>query len=63
MLQVKFTVEETQAQFLSNFKAYGFNSYVLRGGCYQKLVDATDETITFTLKECVIDFDFFEIWE
>jgi hypothetical protein len=24
MLQAKFSVKETQAQFLSNFKAYGF---------------------------------------
>jgi uncharacterized metal-binding protein len=24
MLQAKFSVEETQAQFLNNFKAYGF---------------------------------------
>lgn len=24
MLQAKFSVEETQAQFLSNFKVYGF---------------------------------------
>jgi len=26
MLQAKFSVEETQAHFLSNFKAYGFKN-------------------------------------
>lgn len=30
--------------------------YVLREGRYQKLLDATDETVTFTLKECFFDF-------
>jgi Uma2 family endonuclease len=37
--------------------------YVLREGRYQKLLDATDETVTFTLKECVFDFDFSRIWD
>lgn len=30
--------------------------YVLREGRYQKLLDATDETVTFTLKECFLIF-------
>jgi Uma2 family endonuclease len=37
--------------------------YVLRDGRYVKLLDATDETVTFTLKECVVEFDFSGIWE
>ncbi|WP_446010048.1 Uma2 family endonuclease [Candidatus Electrothrix sp.] len=37
--------------------------YVLRDGRYVKLLDATDETVTFTLKGCVVDFDFSRIWE
>ena len=37
--------------------------YVLREGRYQKLLDATDETVSFTLKECVFDFDFSRIWD
>jgi len=37
--------------------------YIFREGRYQKLLDATDETVTFTLKECVVDFDFSRIWE
>ena len=37
--------------------------YVLRKGRYQKLLDATDEMVTFTLKECVFDFDFSRIWD
>ena len=36
--------------------------YVLRDGRYVKLLDATDETVTFTLKECVFAFDFSGIW-
>jgi Uma2 family endonuclease len=36
--------------------------YVLRDGRYVKLLDATDETVTFTLKECVFDFYFPRIW-
>ena len=36
--------------------------YVLRDGRYVKLLDATDETVTFTLKECVFEFDFSGIW-
>jgi Uma2 family endonuclease len=41
--------------------------YVLREGRYRKVLDATDETVTFTLntlkKECVFDFDFSRIWD
>jgi Uma2 family endonuclease len=37
--------------------------YVLREGRYQKVLDATDETVTFTLKEYVVEFDFSGIWE
>ena len=37
--------------------------YVLREGRYQKVLDATDETVTFTLNKCVFDFDFSRIWD
>ncbi|MCI5120495.1 MAG: Uma2 family endonuclease [Candidatus Electrothrix sp. AUS4] len=36
--------------------------HVLRDGRYVKLLDATDETVTFTLKDCVFEFDFSRIW-
>ena len=31
-------------------------------GRYAKALDATDETFTFDLKKCTIDFDFSKIW-
>ena len=37
--------------------------YVLREGRYQKLLDATEKTVTFTLKECVVTFDFSGGWD
>ena len=36
--------------------------YVLKDGRYMKLIDASDETVTFSIKECVFDFDFSKIW-
>jgi len=37
--------------------------YVLRNGRYVKLQVATDVTVTFTLKDSVVAFDFSGIWE
>ena len=36
--------------------------YVLKDGRYIQLIDASDETVTFSIKECVFDFDFSKIW-
>ncbi|BDY13439.1 Uma2 family endonuclease [Hydrogenimonas cancrithermarum] len=37
--------------------------FKLHEGRYVKALDATDETFTFDLKKCTIDFDFSRIWE
>ncbi len=37
--------------------------FELINGRYVKLIDATDETLKFNLKNCSIDFDFSKIWE
>ena len=36
--------------------------YVLKDGRYIKLLDASDETVTFSLKDCEFDFAFAKIW-
>ncbi|WP_456464641.1 Uma2 family endonuclease [Persephonella sp.] len=37
--------------------------FELINGRYVKLIDATDETLKFHLKNCSIDFDFSKIWQ
>ncbi len=37
--------------------------FKLINGKYSKLIDATNETVKFDLKNCEIDFDFSKIWE
>ena len=37
--------------------------FELINGKYSKLIDATEETVKFDLKDCFIEFDFSKIWE
>ncbi|EDP74136.1 Uma2 family endonuclease [Hydrogenivirga sp. 128-5-R1-1] len=37
--------------------------FELINGRYSKLIDATDETVEFNLKNCLLNFDFSKIWE